>query len=177
MLFAVFISHALSAQTQIFKFEEGKSYCTIEIDTTLAVDMGAFRALEFMDVPYYEMTFRPEFEFTESGNKVLIIRPTWHYHAYLAKIYGEVEKANIKDVDFKLRFEIDPTGETLRYISTDAEKRLVYNRSSFSKKKHIKFVEFPPSMTKADRVDLDKYPKDLRKNLNKRVDKIRNRFN
>lgn len=176
-LFVVFMSHAITAQTQVFKFEEGRNYCTIEIDTTLAVNMGTFRALGFMDAPYYEMTFKPEFEYTESGEKLLVIIPTWHYHAYLARIYGEVENADLHDPEFRLKFVMDPSGDILTFKTNDSEKRVIYNRSTFSKKKHINFVELPTTMTKTDKVDFEKYPKDLRKNLIKRIDKIKSRLN
>ena len=176
-LLAVIMSHALTAQKQVFQFEDEKYYCTIEIDTTLAVDMGTFRATELMDVPYYEMTFTPEYEYGSSGEKTLVIRPTWHYHAYLAKIYGEVENANLNDPAFKLKYEISPDGDILTFKTTEAQKAAMLHRSTFSKKKHINFVGMPATMTKTDRVDIDKFPKELRKSLLRRAEKIKSRLN
>lgn len=176
-LFVVFMSHALSAQKQVFQFEDDKNYCTIEIDTTLAVEMGTFRAAELMDVPYYEMTFTPEYEYGANGEKILVIIPTWHYHAYLAKIYGEVENANQNDPAFRLRYEVSDDGETLTFKTTEAQKGAVLHRSTFSKKKHINFVGLPTTMTKTDKVDMEKFPKDLRRSLVRRAEKIKSRLN
>lgn len=177
-LLVVFMSQALTAQTQVFQFEDSKNYCTIEIDTTSlsAVNLGTFRAVELMDVPYYEMAFTPQFEYGENGEKYLIITPAWHYYAYLAKIYGEIENADANDPKFRLKYEFNADESVLTLKTTEEQKRVMLHRSSFSKKKHINFTGFPETMTKTDKIDIDKFPKDLRKDLKKRIDKIKSRL-
>lgn len=165
----------LSSQTIVFQYEDDKSYCTIEIDTTLSIKIGTYRAYKHLNVPYYEMAFTPEFQYTE-GKTIVSMTPTWHNQAYLEKVYGEPERAQ-KDNAFKIKFALSSDGSQLELLSTDEEIQNVFNKSSYSKKGQIKMTDLPKTFTKVQQVNMEKFPKGLRKNLQKRANKIRSRLN
>lgn len=171
----LFITNFIFSQSMTFEYEKGKRYCTIEIDTTSLIHTGALKALNYFDVLYYEMAFHPVFEYDEDGSAVLYVVPSWHYYAYLEKIYGEVEKAK-KDRSFALKYKIDPVTGDLTMMNDASSKRRMFMKSSFKEKKFMDFTLLPKTFRKANTLNEEKYPKGLKRELDKREKQIRSRY-
>lgn len=164
-------------QDLMYEFQNGKQYCTIEIDTLSTGFEGSLKALDCYKVPYYELVFQPTITYNNTGDLILTIVPRWHYYSFLEKVYGEIEKAQV-DPNFKMTFKINNEDNTLEYISTEEEKDYVTNKSSFSLFKTMNFTKLPRSFSRINQssIDYKKYPKDLQRKLQARNEMLKSRF-
>lgn len=164
-LFIVLISSSISAQVSVYEFKDDKSYCTFEIDSQLAPDSvqikGTYRAYQYYEIPYFEMTFVLYSYKNEAGQNIIVATPDFYYHSFRAKLIGQREPMSPKQ--YQLKFEWD--GETIKPISTEAEKAKLLKKSVYTDKADINFTEMPESFTKAKSINWGKYPKELRKAL------------
>lgn len=164
-------------QGLVYEYQNGKQYCTIEIDTTDNAISGSLKALDCYEVPYYEMVFTPEIDYDEAGNLILSVTPRWHYYSFLEKLYGEVEKSQV-DPKFRMKFKINNDDNTLEYISTDKEKKYIVNRTSYSNLKRMNFTKLPKQFSRTNefKVDYRKYPKELQRKIQDRMGKLQDRM-
>ena len=157
-------------QGLVYEFQNGKQYCTIEVDTADNALWGSLKALECYEIPYYEMVFTPEINYADNGDLILSVTPRWHYYSFLEKVYGEVEKAQ-EDPRFVMRFKINNDDNTLEYLSTAKEKRYIVNKTSYSNLARMNFTKLPKTFSRTNefKVDYRKYPKEIHKKIQERV--------
>lgn len=174
----LFISVYIGAQDLLYEYQNGKQYCTIEIDTLNNAGFeGSLKALDCYRIPYYEMVFQPTISYDGNGDLLLTIIPRWHYYSFLEKVYGENEKAQ-EDLNFKLTFKINNENNTLEYVSTQQEKDYVTNKSSYSNHATMNFTKLPKTFTRmsSSNIDYKKYPKELQRKIQERNEKMKDRL-
>ena len=177
ILFLIVTSHIYS-QDLLYEYNNGKQYCTIEIDTLNNVGFeGSLKALDCYKVPYYEMIFQPTISYDSNGDLLLTIIPRWHYYCFLEKVYGENENAQV-DPNFKMTFKINNDNNTLEYVSTQQEKEYVMNKSSYSNYATMDFTKLPRTFNRITTASIDykKYPKELQRKLQTRDEKMKERM-
>ena len=178
ILFLIISGHVFS-QNLLYEYDNGKQYCTIEIDTLNNVGFeGSLKALDCYKVPYYEMIFQPTISYDDNGDLLMTIIPRWHYYSFLEVVYGENEKAQI-DPNFKMTFKINNEDNTLEYVSPEREKSYVANKSSYTNSKTMNFTKLPRKFNRISTestIDYKKYPKDLHKKLQARNELMKERM-
>lgn len=164
-LLTMLIASCISAQVSVYEFKDDKSYCTFEIDSQLAQDSvqikGTYRAYQYYDIPYFEMTFVLHSYRNEAGQNIIVATPDFYYHSFRAKLIGQREPMNRKQ--FQLKFEWND--KTITPITTEENKNKLLKQSAYTEKADINFTQMPESFTKAKSIDWGKFPKDLRKAL------------
>lgn len=164
-LLVMLISSSISAQVSVYEFKDDKSYCTFEIDTQLAQDSvqtkGTYRAYQYYDIPYFEMTFVLHSYRNEAGQNIIVLTPDFYYHSFRAKLIGQKESMSPRQ--FYLKFEWND--KTITPISTDENKKRVLKQSVYTDKADIDFTQMPESFTKVKSIGWGKFPKELRKSL------------
>lgn len=156
---------SLSAKITVYEYNDDKAYCTFEFDSELKTDSsqirGTYRALDFYNIPYFEMTFVARSYVDEAGKTIISITPIFYYHSYLSKVIGQREAMDPEA--YALKFEL--VGNVITDITSDSEKKKVFNKAAFPEKGFVEITNFPESFTKAKSMNWGKYPKALRKSL------------
>lgn len=175
-LLALFITLTLSAQITVYEYKSDKTYCTFELDGDLQPDSiaikGTYRALNFYDIPYFEMTFVARSYILETGETVIAITPEFYYHSFLAKLVGQREQMSPKYYKLTLA-KID---NSIADITPEAERNKVFKKSVYTEKKDLDFTKFPPTFTKVKEVNWKVFPKELKKSLQQKDRNLGRRY-